>query len=139
VIAVLQLLVHRRLLAGRGRMPMAGAGAGLFAAAWLLALLRRPAVLLMAMGVFGLGETLYVPVMAAMVNDLAPEAQRARWNAVYNLSNQVGPVIGPAVGGAVLAGGHGAALFVGLAVACALAGAAALAIEPLLGRASSAA
>src|SRR5579875_3817272 len=77
--AVLQLPVPRWLLAGRGRMPMAAAGAGLFAAAWPLVLLRRPAVL--------------------------------------------------------LRGGQGAALFLGLAVACALAGAAALAIEPVLGRA----
>ncbi len=117
---------------GRRRLPLAAVGTGLFAAAWLLALLARPAALVAAMVVFGLGETFYAPVMSALVNDLAPEALRARYNGVFNLSTQVGTVVGPAVAGALLAGGHGAALLVGLAVACALSGIAALAMEPLL-------
>lgn len=132
VIAVLQIPVLRWVMAGRRRMPMAAAGAALFAGAWLLALLATPDALLASMMVFGLGETLYVPVMSAMVNDLAPQAMRARYNGVYNLSNQVGSIVGPAAAGAVLAGGHAAALLVGLAVACALGGAAALAMQPLL-------
>jgi MFS family permease len=132
VIAVLQIPVWRWVARGRRRTRIAAAGIGLFAATWLLTLTRRPPVLVGALIVFGLGETLYVPVLPALVNDLAPERLRARYNAVFNLSNQIGPVIGPAVAGVVLAAGHGAALFVGLAVACALAAGAAIAIEPLL-------
>ncbi len=123
-----------RLLQAAGparRLPMAALGMALFAAAWLLALPGRRPELVASMVVFGLGECFYTPVMLAAVNDLAPEGARARYNAVFNLSYQIGPVIGPAVAGAVLAAGDGAALFVGLAAACVLAGAAALVMERL--------
>ena len=139
VIVVAQMPILRWALAGRSRMPMAAAGMGLFAASWLLALFGSPATLVACMMAFGLGECFYTPVMLAAVNDLAPEGARARYNAWFNLSYQIGPVIGPAVTGTLLAAGHGMALFVGLAAACALAGAAALTIQPLLGRTSASA
>ena len=117
--------------AGARRMPMAALGMALFAAAWVLALPGARAGLIASMIVFGLGECFYTPVMLAAANDLAPEGGRARYNAVFNLSYQIGPVIGPAVAGTVLAAGDGAALFGGLAGACAVAGVAALVMDRL--------
>ncbi|HEU0194684.1 MAG TPA: MFS transporter, partial [Gaiellales bacterium] len=82
--------------------------------------------------VFGVGETLLSPSLPAIVNDVAPEEARGRYVAVYSLSWQAGPMIGPAIAGAALAAGAGAPLLAVLALACGLAAPAALAFERIL-------
>jgi len=42
-----------------------------------------------------------------MINDLADEDLRGRYNAVFNLSAQIGQILGPAITGWLLGGGNG--------------------------------
>jgi MFS family permease len=79
-----------------------------------------------ALMVFAVGETLLAPSQASLVNDLAPDDLRGRYNGLYTLAWTTGLVLGPALAGVSLDGGHGTGLFVGLAVACLVAGAAAV-------------
>jgi MFS family permease len=79
-----------------------------------------------ALMVFAVGETLLAPSQASLVNDLAPDHLRGRYNGLYTLAWTTGLAIGPAVAGATLGGGHGTALFVGLALGCVVTGLAAL-------------
>jgi len=80
-------------------------------------------LLIGALIIFGSGETLLSPSLVALVNDLAPERLRGRYNAVFNLGWQIGPIAAPILSGSALASGLGGALFVALAGIC---GAAAL-------------
>ncbi len=75
-------------------------------------------LLVMAMVVFAFGETLLAPSQAALVNDLAPDRLRGRYNGAYALSWTVGLTIGPAVAGICLGAGRGDELFLGLVVVC---------------------
>ncbi len=138
-IAIAQLPVLSLVRGRRRTRAIAGTGL-LFAACWLLVLgagetsvkAASYAGLVAAAAVFGLGETLLSPSLPAIVNDLADEDARGRYVAVYSLSWQAGPMIGPAIAGAALAAGDGAPLLLGLALACALAAPAAIAFERLL-------
>ncbi|HHW14035.1 MAG TPA: MFS transporter [Firmicutes bacterium] len=140
VIVVAQLFVLHYLLRGRRRTRATAAAALLFGTAWVFALTAgavsgsrsAEAVLIASLMVFGFGETLLSPSLPALVNDLAPEELRGRYNAVYSLSWNLGPIIGPVVAGQTLARGWGAAHFAGLAVACALAAGAAVWAERLV-------
>ena len=53
--------------------------------------------------VFGLGECFQGPVQGALVADLAPPRLRGRYMAVSTISWDIGFIVGPAVGGFVLA------------------------------------
>ncbi len=138
-IAIAQLPVLSLVRGHRRTRAVAGTGL-LFAACWLLVLgagetsakTASYAGLVAAAAVFGLGETLLSPSLPAIVNDLASETTRGRYVAVYSLSWQAGPMIGPAIAGAALAAGRGGPLLLGLTLACALAAPAALAFERLL-------
>ena len=126
----LQLFVLR-FLQGRRRTRATAAAALVFAGAWLLMLLAgnvgggtvTAGLLIGALIIFGSGETLLSPSLVALVNDLAPERLRGRYNAVFNLGWQIGPIAAPILSGSALASGLGGALFVALAGIC---GAAAL-------------
>ncbi len=128
-IAVSQLFVLR--LVRRGRRTRAACLAAIgFGAAWTLALIAGlvggalgAAGLVFALAVFGFSETLLSPSVSPMVNDLAPDDLRGRYNALYNLSWQAGLVIGPLIAGWALGQGWGAAYFATLVAGC---GAAAL-------------
>jgi MFS family permease len=130
-------LVALRLVAGRRRSRALALVGGCWAAAWLVALiagrlgggLPAATVFVCAMVVFGVGETMLSPTLPALVNDLAREGARGRYNGAYALACTGGFVLGPAVTGAVLAAGRAGALLAGLASACALAAVAALALE----------
>jgi MFS family permease len=138
-IAIAQLPVLSLVRGHRRTRAVAGTGL-LFAACWLLVLgagetsakTASYGGLVAAAAVFGLGETLLSPSLPAIVNDLASETRRGRYVAVYSLSWQAGPMIGPAIAGAALAAGRGGPLLLGLALACVLAVPAALAFERLL-------
>jgi MFS family permease len=128
------------LLRSRRRTRAVAAGGLLFAVCWLIVLFAGEtsqawlayAGFIVAAAVFGLGETLLSPSLPAIVNDLAPEQLRGRYVAVYSLSWQGGPMIGPAVAGLALGAGQGVPLLAMLALSCALAAPIAIAYERLL-------
>ncbi|HEX8780529.1 MAG TPA: MFS transporter, partial [Nocardioides sp.] len=55
------------------------------------------------MGVFGLGETMLQPTIPALVNDLAPDHSRGRYNAASSAAFQAAAVTGPPVAGFLIA------------------------------------
>jgi MFS family permease len=71
-----------------------------------------------AVAIFALGETFLSPALAPLVNDLAPDRLRGRYNAVYTLGLTTGYMLGPAIAGAVLGAGHSRAFFLALIAAC---------------------
>jgi MFS family permease len=110
VILAVQLPVVR-LLEGRSRMAALAAMAVLWAASWTTVLAAglwlegvAAAVLLVIAGViFAFGECVLGPAQSALVADLAPEGLRGRYMALLTNSYAVGFIVGPAVGGAILA------------------------------------
>ena len=81
--------------------------------------LTQSAMLFVAAGVvFALGETLLGPTVPALVNDIAPEAVRGRYNGASTLAYTAGFATGPLLAGFAL--GHGLAmpLLLGLVVVC---------------------
>ncbi|TIC81945.1 MFS transporter [Nocardioides sp. GY 10127] len=112
VIVVLQLLVLQRI-EGRRRTRVMAVMAVVWAGSWLLlgatALVPGTvgATLLVAgcASVFALGETLMQPTLPALVNDLAPDALRGRYNALSSISFQSAAIIAPPIAGFLV--GHG--------------------------------
>jgi MFS family permease len=111
-IIALQLPVARRV-EGRSRMR-AFALMGLLFAASLLLIAIAPvvsagtdgvaaAVLVMAIVVFSVAECLYDAVQGPLVADLAPPERLGRYMAVTGFSWQLGFIVGPAAGAAILA------------------------------------
>jgi len=62
-------------------------------------------MLVLALGVFGVGETLLSPVINAMPNALAPDHLRGRYNALNSATYPVSKFIGPPLAGVLLGGG----------------------------------
>jgi MFS family permease len=137
VTVVLAQLVVLRLMAGRRRTRGVILAAGFVAAAWLMTMLggshaltrMSPALFVAAMVLFALGETLLSPTVPAIVNDIAPEPLRGRYNGGYTLAWTAGFIAGPAAAGLTLAAGQGQALFAGLIGALCLAAVAAWRLE----------
>ena len=136
VIVGCQFFVLRRI-DGHRRTRVFLALVGLWAAAWLLlgATGLVAGTFVAAIGVvmfhvlFGLGETVLQPTVPAIVNDLASERDRGRFNAVSAGAFQVGAVTAPVVAGWMLDRRLGGA-FIGLIVGClALVALLALALE----------
>jgi MFS family permease len=94
---------------------------------WLEALAAATAFGLAAV-VFGLGECFQGPVQGALVADLAPPRLRGRYMAVSTISWDFGFIVGPAIGGFVLAA-EPLALWPLAGAVCLLAGAGAVALE----------
>ncbi len=111
VIVVLQLFVLQRI-EGRRRtrlmILMSAVWAVAFLALGLSGLLTGSLMAALLFGtslaVFGLGETLFQPTVPAMVNDLAPDHLRGRYNALSSLSFQTASVVGPVAAGLLI--GH---------------------------------
>src|SRR5215204_6474311 len=111
IVIVLLQLPTTRLAEGRRRVPLLALLGAVSAAAWLLV----PAsglwlsgaaafgLLALAVSIFALGECLHGAVQPTLVVDLADPRLIGRYMAVSALSWQVGFMIGPAVGGALLA------------------------------------
>jgi MFS family permease len=140
VVVVAQLPLAKGL-EGRRRMQALAVMCVLWAASWgvvFLGGLRLEAMAAavafgLAAVVFGLGECFQGPVQGALVADLAPPRLRGRYMAVSTISWDIGFVVGPAVGGFVLAA-EPLALWPAAGAVCLLAGAGALALEPRLPR-----
>ena len=135
VIVVAQLPIAK-LLEGRRRMKALAFMTALWALAWLVVLaggawfeaLAAAAVFALAGILFGLGECFQGPVQGALVADLAPPRLRGRYMAVSTNSWDLGFLVGPAVGGVVLATAP-LALWPLAAGVCLLAGLGSLALE----------
>lgn len=110
VIVALQLVVLQRI-EGRRRTRVIAVMGLVWVVAWLVlgttGLLPggvAAAVLFAAfMGVFGLGETMLQPTIPALVNDLAPDHSRGRYNAASSAAFQAAAVTGPPVAGFLIA------------------------------------
>ncbi|SNT60753.1 Na+/melibiose symporter [Asanoa hainanensis] len=115
VTVVVAQLVVLRLMTGRRRTRGIALAAAFMATAWAVTLFAGwqavPLLFVAAMVLFGIGETLVSPTVPAIVNDLAPDALRGRYNGAYALAWTVGYIGGPGVAGLVIAAGHGQGLF----------------------------
>jgi MFS family permease len=112
VIVVLQLSVLKRMQ-GRSRTRMLLGVAVLWGLTWIIlgvtGLLPSGYVVIgacVSSAVFALGEMLWAPVAPALVNDLAPDHLRGRYNSVQGLVWGVAGSLGPAVTGLLLGAGH---------------------------------
>ncbi len=122
-------LLTLRLLAGRRRTTAIVLVAALWTAAWSVALVAgalaagsaAPALLTVTMVLLAAGETALVPTVPALVNELAPDALRGRYNGALALAFTTGFIAGPLLAGATISSGLGAALPGALAAACGLA------------------
>ncbi|MEP6816286.1 MAG: MFS transporter [Marmoricola sp.] len=123
VIVLLQLTVLQRI-EGRRRTRVIVVMCLLWGVSWLLlsATSLIPgtvgATLLVAAcaSVFALGETLLQPTIPAMVNDMAPDHLRGRYNAVSSGGFQAASIAGPPVAGFLI--GHGlGSVYIGLLLA----------------------
>ncbi len=111
IVIVLLQLPTTRLAEGRRRVPLLTLLGAVSAAAWLLVPLSGLwltgaaafALLAVAVAVFALGECLHGAVQPALVVDLADHSLLGRYMAMSALSWQVGFMVGPAVGGVLLA------------------------------------
>ena len=135
-IVVAQLVVLH-VMTGRRRTRGIMLACVLWATTWIVTLVAGElttgtvaAVLFaVAMVFFALGETLFSPTVPAIVNDLASDELRGRYNGLYTLAWTTGFMIGPAVAGFSLEADLGPALFGALIAACGLTAVAAWLLE----------
>jgi MFS family permease len=140
VIVVLQLFVLRRIEGLRRTRVIAVMGV-VWAGSWLLlggsGLVPGTvgATLLVAAcaSVFALGETMLQPTIPALVNDLAPDHLRGRYNALSSAAFQLAAVVAPPIAGFLIGHGRGDVYIGSLVVGSILCGVLAVArVEPQL-------
>jgi MFS family permease len=102
-IVLCQLWVLNRI-EGKSRTRTLGVVAGLWFVFWIIleSTLSLPgpasiAMLCLGMVVFAIGETMLQPVGSALVNDIAPEHLRGRYNAMAGLSWGITGTLAPAI------------------------------------------
>jgi MFS family permease len=125
VIVALQLVVLRRI-EGHRRTRVICVMSVIWSAAWLLLGLSGllpgavGATLLAASSasVFALGETLMQPTIPALVNDLAPDHLRGRYNALSSGAFSLAAVIAPAIAGWLIGHALSSAYIAMLVVGC---------------------
>jgi MFS family permease len=120
VIVVAQLFVVR-WLDGRSRTRALALAAMIFAVSWVflagaglagsgLGGAAGPALavtgVIACTVVFALGETLMSPVMPAMINALATDELRGRYNALGGMTWGLSGIVGPVAAGPLIGGGH---------------------------------
>jgi len=140
VIVLLQLVVLQRI-EGRRRTRVIAVMGMLWAVSWVLlggsglvpGTLGATMLVAGCASVFALGETLLQPTIPALVNDLAPDHLRGRYNALSSAAFQLAAIIAPPVSGALI-GHHLGNVYVGsLVVGSLLVGAVAIVhLEPQL-------
>jgi MFS family permease len=104
-------LLTLRLIKGRRRSSMLALCAATWSVSWVVIALSdrvdgwvAVAAIVVGLALFGLGETIWAPVGPAIVNDLAPEEMRGRYNALQSMTFTVGSIVGPATAGMLI--GH---------------------------------
>jgi MFS family permease len=106
-VVVLQVPL-RRLLPGRRRGLVLGSALALMAAAWALLLVAGASsvyVLVAAGLVFAAAETLFIPLVATVVNDLATPGLRGRYNGAQTVAWTGGFLLGATGAGAIVGAG----------------------------------
>ena len=139
VIVLLQLVVLRRI-EGRRRTRVVSVMAVIWAAAWgLLGMsglvpgtLGATVLVAACASVFALGETLMQPTIPALVNDLAPDHLRGRYNALSAGAFSLAAIIAPAIAGWLIGHALGSVYIVMLVVGCGAVVWVALRLEPRL-------
>jgi MFS family permease len=132
-VVVAQLFVLRRL-AGHRRTTGAALACAAWAVTWAVVIIgghlgggtAADVAFAAAMVIFALGESLLSPTLPAIINDIAPPGAVGRYNGLGVLAFTTGFLVGPIGGAAALGAGWGTGLFAAMAVACVLAGLAAL-------------
>ena len=137
-IVAAQLLVLR-IIRGRSRSLLILTVAGTWAISWILmgsSLLAHPTLalvlVLVASGIFALGETLWAPVAPSLVNDLAPEHLRGRYNSSMSLVWSLSSIIGPGIAGLMLGAGLEVAWILVLLAGCTVAAVMAVGLRRVL-------
>lgn len=127
VIVVSQLFVLSAIKGRSRARVLAGVGV-MWAGSWLLfgsALTIdgwiAVGLLILAMSVFAIGETMWSPTAPALLNDLAPEHLRGRYNAFQSVLFGVSGALGPLLTGLFLSARLGGVWTATLAVGCLLA------------------
>jgi MFS family permease len=129
VIVVLQLVVLR-WIEGRRRTRVIAVMSLIWATSWLClgasglvsGTIGATLLVTACASVFALGETLLQPTIPALVNDLAPDHLRGRYNALSSGAFQLAAVISPPIAGLLIGRGLGS-VYIGLLVAgCVLCG-----------------
>ena len=136
VIVLLQLFVLQRI-EGHRRTRVAVVMAATWALSWVLlgatalvpGTLAATILLASCAGVFGLGETMLQPTSSAMINDLAPDHLRGRYNALSSLMFSGAFVVGPVVASVLIARSLGGVYIAFLLGGCALLAVIALWVE----------
>jgi MFS family permease len=129
VIVVLQLFVLQRIEGLRRTRVIAVMGV-IWALSWLLlggtGLVAGTfgATMLVAAcaSVFAFGETLLQPTIPALVNDLAPDHLRGRYNALSSGAFQLAAIIAPPISGVLVGHGLGTVYIASLVGGCLLVG-----------------
>ena len=112
-IVVAQFLVLRPVERRRRSRVIAAVGL-VWAAAWAAAGVSglvhghqawATGAIISTYALFGLGEAMLSPTVAPLVADLAPDRMVGQYNSAFSLVKQLALAIGPAVGGAMVAGG----------------------------------
>ena len=106
VIVVLQLFVLRRIEGVRRTRVIAVMGV-VWASAWLLlgasglvpGTLGAALLVAACASMFALGETMLQPTIPALMNDLAPDHLRGRYNAISAAAFQLAAIVAPPVAG----------------------------------------
>ncbi|GHH86847.1 MFS transporter [Streptomyces sulfonofaciens] len=136
-IVLIQFAAITRISRGGPARLLAGT-AGSWALCWLLLLLTTTSartgfatgLVVTALAVFAVGEALLSVALPTLVNNLADDAVRGRYNGAYSAAMSAGLVIGPLLGGGLLTGGPPWLLASVLGLGCVLCACCAL----LLGR-----
>lgn len=120
-------LVTLRLLHGRRRTTAIMLACAALATAWLTTIAAgqlgggttAQVTFAAALSIFALGETLLAPTFAAIINDIAPEPLRGRYNGLSTLAWTTGFLVGPITATVALQAGIGSGLFALLTAASA--------------------
>ena len=109
---VVAQLFALRLIEGRSRTRMLALCAAIWSVSWAVIALSDAvsgaaavALVVVGLGTFGLGETLWAPVAPAIVNDLAAEELRGRYNALQGMTWTIAMIVGPALAGLLIGNG----------------------------------
>jgi MFS family permease len=121
---VLVQLPVLRALRGRRRTTGAAVACSGFAATWIVTLIvggfgggvAAAVGFAAAMVLFGVSEAALAPTLPALVNDLATDELRGRYNGASTLAWTTGFLVGPALAGIALSSPLGGGWFVALAV-----------------------
>ena len=139
-VIVLAQLIVLGLIQGRRRTRLLVLLAALWAVSWTVmgiaalepATPSASALVVAAFTIFAAGETLLSPVSPALINDVAADHLRGRYNATAGIAFQLAAIGAPAIAGVVLGAGYGRAFIVMLVAGCAILAALAFVLEARL-------